>query len=103
MAHETHFTDGTEITPYLATAYAEGFCEGDGASHTDQIKAWSFLCGTRFEYLLQGWFGRQIKSFIQHQYMINDGTVNWDYIADVDDDPNDEETDDESYTNMEEF
>lgn len=25
----TTFEDGTMITPYLATAFAEGFCEGD--------------------------------------------------------------------------
>ena len=27
----------TKMTPYLATAIAEGFCEGEGASEEEQI------------------------------------------------------------------
>ena len=45
--YETTFADGTEITGYLATAYAEGFCEGEGASYEDQLRAWAFLIKTQ--------------------------------------------------------
>ena len=83
MAHETHFTDGTEITPYLASAYAEGFCEGDGTSQIDQIKAWSYLCGTKIGYSLQGFYGRNIINMIENDYMDKDGTVDWDYVNEI--------------------
>lgn len=81
--HETHFKDGTEITPYLATAYAEGFCEGDNASSTDKIKAWSYLCGTKLGYSLQGWFGRTIRHFIDKEHFNEDGTVNWKLVNQI--------------------
>jgi len=28
-----------KMTPYLATAIAEGFCEGEGASREEQVEA----------------------------------------------------------------
>lgn len=83
MSYETHFTDGIEITPYLASAYAEGFCEGDGASQIDQIKAWSYLCGTKIGYSLQGFYGRNIINMIENDYMDKDGTVDWDYVNEL--------------------
>lgn len=110
MAHETHFTDGTEITPYLATAFAEGFCEGEDATGIDQTKAWSYLCGTKLGYSLQGWFGRTIRNNIENGYMTEDGTVDWDLINQyLDPEPTDRDesfidnTDNESYINMEEL
>lgn len=80
MAHETHFADGTEITSYLATAYAEGFCEGENANAKDIIRAWSYLCGTKIGYKLQGWFGKTITGLIEHEILSEDGTVDWDNI-----------------------
>ena len=59
------FSDGTPITPYLASAYAECFCEGEGASQLDQIRAWCFLIGTKLVYQLQGWYGRQAQNLIE--------------------------------------
>lgn len=82
MAHETHFEDGTEITSYLATAYAEGFCEGDDANQIEQLKAWSYLCGTNIGYSLQGWFGRTIQNLIDNNLLLKDDTVNWDNVTD---------------------
>lgn len=83
MSYETHFEDGTEITPYLATAYAEGFCEGENASTKDQIRAWSYLCGTKVGYSLQGWFGRHIAHMIENNYITKEGTVNWEYVNEI--------------------
>lgn len=75
VVYETTFEDGTEITSYLATAYAEGFCEGEGASTTDIIKAWSYLIGTKLAYSLQGWFGRNAANLIDRGYIDKDGKV----------------------------
>lgn len=72
--------EATEIqwTPYLATAYAEGFCEGEGASAEDQIKAWAYLIQTKLCWHLQGWFGRNAQGFIQSGIISRDGIVDWD-------------------------
>jgi len=75
IKYATVFTDGTEITPYLATAYAEGFCEGDGVSREDIFKAWSYLCGTKLGYSLQGFFGRSIEALIDMGYLSNEGEI----------------------------
>lgn len=53
------------LTPYLATAYAEGFCEGDGATEIEQLTAWQYLHDTKQAYKLQGWFGRTAQSLIE--------------------------------------
>lgn len=58
------------LTPYLATAIAEGFCEGEGATHEQQKDAWQYLHDTRLAYRLQGWFGRTA------QQLIRDGVIN---------------------------
>jgi len=73
MAHETAFTNGEKITSYLAIAYAEGFEE---ASDEDTLKAWSYLCGTRIGFSLQGWFGRTINDLIVNNVLELDGTIN---------------------------
>lgn len=54
-----------KLTPYLATAIAEGFCEGEGATEQEQIAAWQYLHDTRLAYQLQGWFGRAASSLIE--------------------------------------
>ncbi len=54
-----------EMTPYIATAYAEGFCEGEGASTDEQLTAWQWLHDTGNAYKLQGWFGRQAQALIE--------------------------------------
>ena len=53
-------------TPYLATAYAEGFLEGEGASEEDQIEAWQYLINTGLAWTLQGWFGRTAMDLIEN-------------------------------------
>jgi imidazoleglycerol phosphate dehydratase HisB len=80
MAYETHFIDGTEITPYLATAYAERFCEGENATIDDIFAAWSYICGTNLHSSLQGWYGRNIHHLIETECMTIDGTLNKELI-----------------------
>ena len=57
------------MTPYLACAIAEGFCEGEGASEEQQIEAWQYLHTTRIAYSLQGWYGRSA------QYLLETGVI----------------------------
>ena len=54
-----------EFTPYLATAYAEGFCEGEGASEDEQIQAWQYLIDKGICWKLQGFFGRTAANLIE--------------------------------------
>jgi len=63
-------TTDKEITPYLACAIAEGFCEGEGASETQQIEAWQYLHDSKLAYSLQGWYGRTAQALIE-QGIIN--------------------------------
>ena len=81
---ETKFTDGTEVTPYMATAYAEGF-ETPKTSN-DIVIAWSYLIGTKLAYSLQGMFGRRAESIVKAGYIAEDGTVDWDMIIPVNED-----------------
>jgi len=71
------------LTPYLATAIAEGFCEGEGASNDDQLKAWAYLIRTGQCWSLQGWFGRTATAIIQEGVISTDGTINWDLYNDL--------------------
>jgi len=57
--------DYKTLTPYLATAIAEGFCEGEGASKHQQLCAWQYLHDTKQAYSLQGWFGRTANDLIE--------------------------------------
>jgi hypothetical protein len=53
------------LTPYLATAIAEGFCEGEGATEKEQLTAWQYLHDTKLTAQLQGYFGRTVQSLIE--------------------------------------
>lgn len=52
------------MTPYLATAIAEGFCEGENATHAEKVQAWQYLHDTGMAYRLQGWYGRTAQNLI---------------------------------------
>lgn len=53
------------LTSYMATAVAEGFCEGEGATEEQQLTAWQYLHDTRLAYQLQGFFGRTAQALIE--------------------------------------
>lgn len=55
-----------ELDSYLATAYAEGFCEGENATETEQLTAWQYLHDTKLGYQLQGWFGRTLTALLEN-------------------------------------
>ena len=67
-------------TSYLATAYAEGFCEGENATQEEQLEAWAILIKTRICNQLQGWFGRNAEQLIIHEVIDKDGNINWDML-----------------------
>lgn len=73
--HAKTFSDGKPITSYLATAYAEGFCEGEGASEKDQLLAWGYLIATGLCWSLQGWFGITAASLIEQGIISKTGVV----------------------------
>lgn len=57
--------DRKTMTPYLAIAIAEGFCEGECASREEQIKAWQYIVDHKLYLHLQGWFGRTAAALIE--------------------------------------
>lgn len=69
-----------EWTSYLATAYAEGFCEGEDATQEEQLEAWAYLIMTGQCWSLQGWFGRTAQSLIDNGLISKDGNINWDEL-----------------------
>ena len=72
-----------EWTSYLATAYAEGFCEGEDATQEEQLEAWAYLIMTGLCWNLQGWFGRTATAMIEGGIINRDGTINWDEIDEL--------------------
>ena len=87
MSYETKFSDGSIIDNYMAVGIAEGFEESNAEEaierQKDIIRAWSYICGTKLYRGLQGWFGRNVASFIEQGYMQDDGTVNWESIDEM--------------------
>lgn len=75
MEYSTKFKNGTEITRYLACAYAERFCEGENADFDDIVRAWSYLIGTGTVWKLQGFYGRTASSLIENNKIDKNGKI----------------------------
>jgi hypothetical protein len=54
-----------KMTPYLACAYAEGFCEGEGASEEEVITAFQYIKDTGLWRHLQGFYGRTVHQLLE--------------------------------------
>ena len=54
-----------KMTRYLACAFAEGFCEGEGATEKQQLAAWQYLIDTGACWHLQGFYGRTATALIE--------------------------------------
>lgn len=65
---------------YLATAYAEGFCEGEDATLEEQLQAWAYLIKTGQCWSLQGWFGRSASRLIDDGIISSKGVIDWDLV-----------------------
>lgn len=64
-----------QFTPYLATAYAEGFLEGEGATEQEQLEAWAYLIKTGLCWRLQGWYGRTAQWLIEDKIISKEGEI----------------------------
>jgi len=64
-------------TPYLATAYAEGFGEGENAAIDEQVEAWACLISTGMCWSLQGFFGRSASQLMDDDVIDQNGVINW--------------------------
>lgn len=60
---------------YLATAYAEGFCEGENATPQEQLEAWAYLIKTGTCWTLQGFFGRTASNLIESGIISKEGEL----------------------------
>ena len=60
-AEDLRVFDNQPLTPYLATAICEGFCEGENANARDVLTAWAYMGKTGLHNSLQGWFGRTME------------------------------------------
>ena len=65
---------------YLACAYAEGFCEGQGASIEHEIEAWSYIIEHNMHLKLQGFYGRNVQHLIENGLVDNKGVINWEAV-----------------------
>jgi hypothetical protein len=66
-----------EWTPYLATAYAEGFGEGEDATAEEQVEAYACLVKTGMAWTLQGFFGRNAQNLIDRKILSKKGEIDW--------------------------
>lgn len=62
-------------TPYLASAYAEGFDEGSDATPEEELQAWAYLIKTKLAWSLQGWYGRHAQDLIDRGVISKDGVI----------------------------
>lgn len=70
-------------TSYLIVAYAEGFCEGENATATEEIEAWAGIIKTGIWKGLQGFFGRNTHSLINRGIIDTKGEIDWEEFDNV--------------------
>lgn len=63
---------------YTACAYAEGFCEGEGATLVEQLHAWAYIHKTQMWKNLQGWYGKTVHDLVRAGIINDDSSINWD-------------------------
>lgn len=68
-------SSGIKWDSYLATAYAEGFGEGENATPLEQLEAWAYLVKTGLCWNLQGWFGRNAANLIEQGIVTKEGEI----------------------------
>ena len=73
----------TVYTPYLATAIAEGFCEGEDATEEQQVEAYAYLIKSGMAWRLQGTFGRTATQLIENEIISPKGVINWEAVTEV--------------------
>ena len=78
--HQINQHSDIKWTTYLASAYAEGFCEGEGASAGEQVEAWAYLIATGACWKLQGFYGRTAENIIKSGLISKEGEINWDKL-----------------------
>jgi len=66
MTKKRYKTD-IKWTNYLAVAFAEGFCEGEGATLEEQTDAWQYIIDNGLLSGLQGWFGGMAKRLLDQK------------------------------------
>lgn len=64
-----------EWTPYLATAYAEGFCEGETATAEEQLEAFGYIVRSGMLSGLQGWYGRAAQDLVDNDLLDWEGNT----------------------------
>jgi len=69
LTKKRYFTN-IKWTPYLATAYAEGFCEGENATQDEQHDAWQYIIDNNLARNLQGWFGRTAQQLLENKIIL---------------------------------
>lgn len=83
MDNNRVFNETKELDAYTACAIAEGFCEGEGASANDQLKAWAYLIRTGQCWSLQGWFGRSANALIERGVISPEGEIDWNMVHEL--------------------
>lgn len=72
-----------EWDSYKASAYAEGFCEGENATQEEQIEAWAHLIETGLAFQLQGFYGRTASKLIEQGLISKSGVIDWDLFDEL--------------------
>jgi hypothetical protein len=72
-----------EFTPFLAVAYAEGFCEGENATIVERIEAFAYIAKHNLQSTLQGFFGRTIAELKNRGLITEDNEPNYEKIDEL--------------------